>query len=141
MTDPAGSDREATHRLWQVNHLALPVADLARASQFYQGVFGLPELTRPQLSVAGVWLGLGTVALHLTLNVAPEAGVSIGHFAITVARHEVRSLVAKVAAHGGTVVRDVVVREELGRPVTSALCRDPDGNLFEFTDAGEAHGD
>ncbi len=120
----------------QVNHIALPVADVARARNFYQGVFGLPELARPQLSVDGAWLALGGAQLHLT-QAAPTsaAGSSIGHFALTVSRSELDSLVAGVQAHGGVVVRAPAVRQEHGRAVTWAICRDLDGNLFELTDA------
>lgn len=132
------SDPTAEPAAPQLNHVAIPVADLARARRFYASTFGLQELDRPQLSVAGAWFALGSAQLHLTVVAATSvASDSIGHFALTVRRSELDAFVATIATNGGRIVRGPGERNELGRNVTSMICRDPDGNLFELTDAGQ----
>lgn len=119
-----------------VGHVALSVTDLGRATHFYTDLLGLRRTPRPDLSLPGVWLAAENCLFHLTLVDQTPARDPLSHFALTVDTFDVSRLAALVSAAGGSVVRDVAVRDEWGVPVTSAICRDPDGNLFELTDAG-----
>ena len=66
--------RPALRRSPAVHHLAIVVADLARAEAFYAGVLGLEVITR-HADAAGapraVWLALGAQGAFLALERAP----------------------------------------------------------------------
>lgn len=52
-----------------LHHVALPCSDLERSRQFYQEVFGLVEIPRPALPVAGAWFRVGDrQELHLVVG-------------------------------------------------------------------------
>jgi catechol 2,3-dioxygenase-like lactoylglutathione lyase family enzyme len=60
----------------RIHHLALRVADCARAAAFYSGVLGLPELRRRE-DGAALWLRAGDAILMLERSlrgVGPNAG-------------------------------------------------------------------
>jgi catechol 2,3-dioxygenase-like lactoylglutathione lyase family enzyme len=119
--------------------VALSVTDLGRATRFYTELLGLRQVPRPNLSLPGAWLAADNALIHLAVVDQTPTRDPLSHFALTVATPDVRRLAALVPPAGGSVVRDVAVRDELGVPVTSTICRDPDGNLFELTDAGGRH--
>ena len=50
----------------QLNHTAIPVADLERSRRFYQQVLGLRPIPRPPFDFPGAWFALGDgPELHL----------------------------------------------------------------------------
>lgn len=57
-----GSGRPAMIAL---DHVAIPVSDVGRATAFYRDVLGLEEITRPPFDVPGSWFRLGDRELHL----------------------------------------------------------------------------
>ena len=55
-----------------LHHVSYPVRDVDRSAKFYQDIFGLSLLTRPDFGIDGVWLECGDRQIHLVAN--PEFG-------------------------------------------------------------------
>jgi catechol 2,3-dioxygenase-like lactoylglutathione lyase family enzyme len=51
----------------KLHHVAVIVTDLGRASAFYQEVFGLAPIARPPFTIPGLWLGVGSLQVHVTV--------------------------------------------------------------------------
>jgi glyoxylase I family protein len=51
-----------------LHHVAVIVTDLQRSAEFYQQLFGLEPIERPPFKIAGMWLGVGGLQVHLTVN-------------------------------------------------------------------------
>ena len=121
-----------------VHHLAVVVADLARAEAFYAGVLGLPVLRR-WTDDAGqprsVWLELGGgafLAAELAGAPAPTRGDTAPgwHFvALGIAGDERETWRARLAAARVTVERESAY---------TLYFRDPDGNLVGLSHWPEA---
>lgn len=114
-------------------HAALLVADLARATAFYEGVLGLAPCRRPALPYPGAWYELGGgQQLHLMRLPDPDAGVirpehggRDRHVALGV--RDMGALKARLDAAG--------VGYTASRSGRAALfCRDPDMNALEFVE-------
>lgn len=119
----------------RIVHLALKVADLERATRFYEAVFGFRQ--------TGTGHARGHVSRHMTdgaFDLAlmvydgedePEAQLSgpgpcIHHFGIEVANRD--AVAAKIVAHGGEIISD---------PNEGALkFRAPNGVVAEITRPG-----
>jgi catechol 2,3-dioxygenase-like lactoylglutathione lyase family enzyme len=56
-----------------LHHVAVIVTDLDRSAAFYRQLFGLRPIERPPFTIRGMWLGVGSLQVHLT--VYPQ-----GHF-------------------------------------------------------------
>ena len=54
----------------KLHHVAVIVTDLERSSAFYRGLFGLEPIARPPFPIPGMWLGVGDLAVHLTVYAA-----------------------------------------------------------------------
>lgn len=119
----------------RISLITLGVADLERATRFYEQCLGLPRLDTPP-SVTFFEMGKTWLALWSRASLAADAGVpaqgsGFPGFALA---HNVRSsdevdaLLAQVAACGGTVVK-------AGHPTDwggySGYFTDPDGFLWE----------
>jgi len=51
-----------------IQHVALGVADLARARVFYTAVLGLDEIPRPAFDFDGAWFRVGEQQIHLIVE-------------------------------------------------------------------------
>ena len=52
----------------RLHHVSLPVRDVAVSAAFYENLFGLERLSRPDIPIPGVWLGCGDCEIHLVHN-------------------------------------------------------------------------
>jgi len=117
-----------------IAHIGLIVADLERASLFYEGVLGLSRIQRPALAFDGIWYGLdGGQQIHLMRldnpyadSEKPTHGGRDNHVALQTDAFDVirRRL---DTAH---------IRYTMSKSGRAALfCRDPDGNTIELIQA------
>lgn len=119
----------------RISFVTLGVADLERATRFYEEVLGLPRLDTPP---GVVFFGMGKtwLALYPRELLAEDAGVPAegsGFAGFTLA-HNVRAeegvdaLLAEVEARGGRVVKPAQAADWGGR---TGYFADPDGFLWE----------
>lgn len=120
----------------RISFITLGVADLERATRFYEQGLGLPRLPTPP-SVTFFEMGKTWLALWPRENLAADAGLpnngsgfsgfSLAHNVRS--RAEVDALLAHVAQHGGKVVKP-------GQPTDwggyAGYFSDPDGFLWEI---------
>lgn len=113
-------------------HVSLLVQDLARAREFYEQVLGLsPAPLRPRFGFEGVWYDIGAQQIHLLTGAAPAQVPAEGpcgrdrHVAFAVANLE--QLVSTLEKHQIAFTRSASGRRSL-------FCRDPDGNVMEFSE-------
>ena len=119
----------------RISLITLGVADLERATRFYQDCLGLPRLPTPP-SVAFFELGRTWLALWARDSLAADAGVpaSGDGFRGFALAHNVRSpaevdaLLARVAACGGSVTQPGRATDWGGY---AGYFSDPDGFLWE----------
>jgi hypothetical protein len=120
----------------RISLITLGVADLKRATHFYEECLGLPRLETPP-SVTFFELGKTWLALWSRESLAADAGLTpegTGFRGFALAHNvrsptEVDTLLAQVATCGGTVTRS-------GQPTDwggySGYFSDPDGFLWEI---------
>jgi catechol 2,3-dioxygenase-like lactoylglutathione lyase family enzyme len=113
-----------------VSELALLVADLAVAEDFYAGTLGLPVVERWE---DAVWLMAGErtrigLWLATVTPLAGERGGSHVHFALHVADADLDGLVQRLEQTG----RSVKVIEFTDGRGRAAYVTDPDGHVVEF---------
>lgn len=119
----------------RLSFVTLGVADLARATRFYEEVLGLPRLPSPP-SISFFELGRTWLALYPREELAADAGVpaegsGFPRFALA---HNVREpeevdrLLDEAAAGGGRIVKPAQRAEWGGY---SGYFADPDGFLWE----------
>lgn len=115
-----------------LDHISLTVRDLDRSLTFYEGLLGLERLPRPEMGVAGVWLGIGASQVHLIVHdesrgdigSTPSAVNPAGpHLAMAVADYD--ATVALLEQAGLTVVG-------IGSRRAQCWVQDPDGYVIEF---------
>lgn len=99
-------------------------ADLARATAFYQTVFGA-VVGRTNVHISELELAGGCIAIHG----GGEGKRTWTGISIQVA--DVVAGAAEVVANGGGLVREP--QEEDGEAPHLAMCYDPDGNEFMLT--------
>jgi catechol 2,3-dioxygenase-like lactoylglutathione lyase family enzyme len=114
----------------RIHHVSIPVpaSEQAAARAFYGNLLGLDEIPVPESlkTINLMWYRLdGDTELHLIAE-TPQAGRSARHFCIAV--DEVEVLRSKLEEAGVAVVGAAAIP---GRP--NYFCRDPFGNLIEFT--------
>ena len=113
----------------RIQHVSIPVpADsIANARAFYVDLLQLDETPVPHAltSLDLLWFSLGDTELHLFIEES-HADRSARHFCIAV--DDVDSLKVRLEAAGVPVVGATPIP---GRP--RHFCRDPFGNLIEFT--------
>jgi catechol-2,3-dioxygenase len=105
----------------------LEVADLAKATQFYAEVLGLPVMSG---SDERVWVAAGRTRIGLW---TPQVGIAEGrggahvHYALQIAEGDYDGAVERLRRHGLDPHEENF--EERGRAV---YVTDPDGNVVEF---------
>ena len=119
----------------RINHIALKVADLETATQFYENVFGFRQVktgrSRGHLSRH---MTDGTIDLALMVYDSeddPEAklvgsGPAIHHFGIEV--DDTAAFIARIEANGGTILEN--------EPGDAIKYRAPDGTISEIVEVG-----
>ena len=115
-------------RVLGFHHFTLLTRDIEEAPAFYEGVLGLVRKQRPPFKSRGIWYDVNGLELHL-IETPGVPACHEGHPALEVA--DIRAAVAACREAGATVQQDVFVRKH--DDSLSALVRDPDGNLIEFT--------
>lgn len=119
----------------RISFVTLGVADLERATRFYEEALGLPRLDTPP-GVVFFEMGKTWLALYPRELLAEDAGVPAegsGFAGFTLA-HNVRTeegvdaLLAEVEARGGRVVKPAQAADWGGR---TGYFADPDGFLWE----------
>ncbi|HEY0721702.1 MAG TPA: VOC family protein [Gammaproteobacteria bacterium] len=118
----------------RLHHVSLIVSDARRACGFYEGILGLPPITRPELGFPGLWYSLGEgLQLHLLELPNPDP-------------------VSDRPAHGGRDRHVALLVDDLGEMVrrleragigythsrsgrAAIFCRDADGNGWELISA------
>jgi lactoylglutathione lyase len=116
----------------------LPVADLARARAFYQGILGLPLAhALPQRRVEFYWVGNSDSAmLGLWETGSAPLGMRL-HFAFRMAEADIHALCDQLIQRGvqplGLIGQDITEPTVIGwMPALSVYCKDPDGHSIEF---------
>ena len=52
-----------------LSHVSVTVTDVTKARDFYSGVLGFQEISRPAFDFPGIWYGIGNgLSLHIILN-------------------------------------------------------------------------
>ena len=82
-----------------INHVTLAVSDLKRSIDFYQGLFGMPIVSRAA-TPAGANLGIGAGPQFLGLSAAGSAAPNINHICFGVEDFSVERVTAALAARG-----------------------------------------
>lgn len=120
----------------ELHHVAIHVADIDRAADFYTKVLGLKEIGRPNFGYPGAWFDLGQGQLHLMCRPQSDRLISNKqldpndvHFAIRVKsfskalqRIKEAGIEHKVSANGPA-------------PWPQIKIADPDGNVIEINAA------
>ena len=116
-------------KIYELNHVAIHVADVERSSAFYRDVLQLEKLPRPAFDFPGAWFRLGTVQeLHLIgRRIASVPPVNTNeHFAL-----RVDDIVAweKYLQKVGAEIRPKQQRPDGAWQI---FLRDPDGHFIEL---------
>ncbi|MDH3752766.1 MAG: VOC family protein [Acidimicrobiia bacterium] len=108
-----------------VHHVSINVDDLEATRAFYVDTLGFELLPRPDLGIAGAWLGMADGRqLHLIEGTVPPG---LGqHFALHVA--DIDAAIAELRT-GGLEVSDPSAFPDGAR---QAFLSDPSGNLVEL---------
>ncbi len=113
-----------------LHHVAINVADLDAAVDFYVGMLGFGlRSDRPDLGLGGAWFDVGGQQVHLVEGPVPRAQGQ--HLAVQVA--SVDDAVAELRRRGITVSDPMLVG-----PNRQAFLEDPSGNGIELHEVGTA---
>jgi catechol 2,3-dioxygenase-like lactoylglutathione lyase family enzyme len=118
-------------------HVNLCVTDVEGAREFYEDKLGLEQLPRPDFGggFGGYWFRLGPSQLHLSrVDTMPDWNNAAPHMALYIEADVFEATIDKLRGRGVEFTMDIRKREDFGVPVQTAFCRDPFGNLIEFTD-------
>lgn len=117
------------------SHVNIVADDLDAARDFYGTKLGLTEIPRPDFGIPGAWFRLGPSQFHIiVVPEMPDLKGSAPHFAVYIPTEGFEAAIESLKAAGITFTSDVRSREDFGVPVKTAFCKDPAGNLIEFTD-------
>jgi catechol 2,3-dioxygenase-like lactoylglutathione lyase family enzyme len=121
------------------SHVAIAVDDLAAARDFYCGVLGFEEVTRPDFGFPGMWLAVGDLQLHFTeTDELPTPGKGFPHFALHVPTENYADTIDALRAADAPFLGEPGSRDDSGTIVWQAFITDPAGNVIELTNLGPA---
>jgi catechol 2,3-dioxygenase-like lactoylglutathione lyase family enzyme len=131
-----------------VNHIALVVADVDRARQFYAEVLGLEEIPRPaSFTFPGAWMRRRGFEIHLIgeAETGRAATLQPSYYERELRRGYLPHLAFEVADLETTRARlaqlDIMIvggPQYRGDDVVQLYIRDPDGNVIELFDRSAA---
>ena len=123
----------------QLHHALMVVNDLEKARTFYGRILGLEELQRPNPTRQGLWFGIGSNELHISLSDAPPPAEQDLH---PQARgREARHIAFTLEGSLDDIARDLdaegirYVKSTGGLP--QLFCEDGNGNLIELNTGWE----
>jgi catechol 2,3-dioxygenase-like lactoylglutathione lyase family enzyme len=138
MTPRAFAQATAAIPVKGINHVTLMVSDLKRAADFYQGLFGMPVLTRQGNTVISLQIGAGPQ--HLGLASAGANAPRIDHICLGVDNFNVDRITTILAQHG------IIKSDAAGAMRMRVRMRGPDAGgakegtaEFHFTDPDGLH--
>jgi lactoylglutathione lyase len=114
-----------------LDHYAIEVADVSKSLQFYIGVLGFVQITRPAFDFNGAWIDTGNAHIHLIENralILDIAGSRRLHFAFEV--DDIYSFKSYLLEQHIAIAKDIKRRPD-GQ--LQMFVRDPDGYFIEFT--------
>jgi Lactoylglutathione lyase and related lyases len=114
-----------------INHVALPVDDVDRASEFYVDWFGARVIPSPRFPVPVAWILLGKVQVHLVQHPGPASRAY--HFAVAVEDAAQFEALYHRADRAGLLDRETFPHHiyELPNGDVQTWLRDPWGNVVE----------
>jgi catechol 2,3-dioxygenase-like lactoylglutathione lyase family enzyme len=133
MLRPMGAD--GTHgsgaTVPHVNHLAVPVDDVAQATAFYEELFAARVVPSPAFSVPVSWVMLGNLQLHLVQRAGHAT--SAYHFALSIESREHFEALYHRGGRDGLFERELLDHHLYEAPggVVQLYLRDPSGNVVE----------
>jgi catechol 2,3-dioxygenase-like lactoylglutathione lyase family enzyme len=129
-TPPVGNAALAAY-----SHVNIVADDLAAARDFYGTKLGLTEIPRPDFGIPGAWFRLGPSQFHIiVVPEMPDLKGAAPHFAVYIPTDDFETTIGALKDKGIAFTSDVRTREDFGITVKTAFCKDPAGNLIEFTD-------
>jgi len=114
----------------QLNHVAIPVADLEASITFFRTILGLEPMPRPDFDFPGAWFRLGP---HQELHLIGKAVNAAGP--LPRERHTALRVIDIAAARAHLEAHGIPFTGPTPRPdgVPQIFLRDPDGHAFELT--------
>lgn len=113
--------------------LRLYVSDIARGESFYRQVFGTNVVQKMGDKVR-IMMFPGGMTPGIILIQSPEVATMHGSFVIQVP--DLKAVLEKAAANGGTLKNTHFEQKMAGMPAQSSHFSDPDGNLIEVLQIG-----
>jgi glyoxylase I family protein len=114
-----------------LDHVSIFVADLTKATAFYEGVLRLKRLPRPDLGFDGVWLSL-QAGQTLHLMCLPNPDITTGRVAHAGRDRHIALRVARLEDIKAALTQANIVFTQSQSGRNSIFCRDADGNGIEF---------
>lgn len=125
-----------------IDHLVLTVASIEASCHFYGRALGMQEIEfgngRKALAFGGQKINLHEAGAEFEPKARHPTPGSADLCLIT--RTPLAEVVAHLRAHGIPIELGAVARTGATGPITSVYLRDPDGNLLEISNYGNATG-
>lgn len=128
----------------RLHHVAIIVTDLERSAPFYQQLFGLKPIDRPPFPIPGLWLGVGSLQVHLTVYAAGnfrtrQVDNDDIHFAFHTADFEGFVTHARTMGFSEELPRDdqrhMILKRQGMAGFPQLYLMDPDRNIIEVNGA------